>query len=83
MGTCPPISVSIDGTLPELLWQIALVMIYKPTRFQVETHPGAGVVGKKVLKIPKKSWKSERGPGTSASEDLGQARLYTHRTTEP
>ena len=54
MGTCPPNSVSIDGTLPKLLWQIALVVMYKPTRFQVETHPGAGLVGKKVLKIPKK-----------------------------
>ena len=55
METCPPISVSIDGTSPKLLWYIALVIIYKPTRFQVETHPGAGSVGKKVLKFPKKS----------------------------
>ena len=81
--TCPPISVSIDGTSPKLLWQIALVMIYKPTRFQVETHPGAGLVGKKVLKIPKKSWKSEQGPGTSVSEDWGRARPYNHRSAEP
>ena len=77
MGTGPPIS-GRDGTSPKLLWQIALVMMYKPTRFQVETHPGAGLVGKKVLKIPKKSWKSEQ-----ASEDRGRARLYNHRTTEP
>ena len=83
LGTCPPISVSIDGTSPKLLWQIALVMIYKPTRFQVETHPGAGLVGKKVLKIPKKSWKSERVPRTSVSEDRGGVRPWTHRTTEP
>ena len=55
METCPPISVSIDGTSPKLLWQIALVIIYKPTRLQVKTHPGAGPVGKKVLKIPEKS----------------------------
>ena len=54
-GTIQHISINIDGTSPKLLWQIALVVIYKPTRFQVETHPGAGSVGKKVLKIPKKS----------------------------
>ena len=54
MGTCPPISISIDGTSPKLLWKIALVIIYKTTRFQVENHPGAGLVGKKVLEIPKK-----------------------------
>ena len=71
MGACPPISASIDGTSPKPLWQIALVIIYKPTRLRVETPPGAGLVGKKVLKIPKKSWKSEQGPGTSVSEDRG------------
>ena len=54
LGTCPPISVSIDVASPKLLWQIDLVIIYKPTRFQVETHPGAGSMGKKVEK-PKKS----------------------------
>ena len=64
-GTIRHISVSIDGTSPNLVWQIALVIIYKPTRFQVETHPEAGLVGKKVLEIPKKSRQSERGPGTS------------------
>ena len=52
-GTFPPISVSIDGTSPKLLWWIALVKLYKPTGFRVETHRGAGSVGKKVLKIPK------------------------------
>ena len=76
MGTCPPISVSIDGASPKLLWQIAPVMTYKLTRFQVETHPGAGLVGKKVLKIPKKPWKSKRGPGTSVSKDRGRVRPY-------
>ena len=29
----PHISINIDGTSPKLLWQIALVIIYKPTRF--------------------------------------------------
>ena len=54
-GTIQHISINIDGTSPKLLWYIALVTIYKPTRFQVKTHPGAGSVGKKVLKNPKKS----------------------------
>ena len=49
LGTC------IDRTSPKLLWQIALVITYKPTRFWVETHQGAALVGKKVLKIPKKA----------------------------
>ena len=79
-GTIRHISINIDRTSPKLLWWIALVIIYKPTRFWVETHQGTGSVGKKVLKIPEKS---ERGPGTSASEDLGRARPYNHRTTEP
>ena len=79
-GTIRHISINIDGTSPQLLWQIALAIIYKPTRFWVETHQGTGSVGKKVLKIPKKI---ERGPGTSASEDRGRARPYNHRTTEP
>ena len=67
-GTIRYISINIDGTSPKLLWYIALVIIYKPTRFWVETHQETGSVGKKVLKILKKS---ERGPGTSASEDRG------------
>ena len=54
-GTFPPISVSIDGTSPKLLWWIALVKLYKPTSFRVKTHQGAGSVVKKVLKILKKS----------------------------
>ena len=54
-GTIRHISINIDGTSPKLLWQIALVIIYKPTKFWVETHQGTGSVGKKVLKIPKKS----------------------------
>ena len=48
LGTCPPISVSIDGTSPKLLWWIALVKVYKPTKFWGETHQGVGSVGKKV-----------------------------------
>ena len=69
------ISVSIDAKLPKLSWQIVLMMRYKHTKFQVETFQGARLVGKKVLKIPKKSGPqsqeimSERGPGRSASED--------------
>ena len=83
-GTIRQSSISIDGTPPKLLWQIALVIIYKPTRFWVETHQGTGSVGKKVLKIPTgHEIMFERGPGTSASEDWGHARPYNHRTTEP
>ena len=37
-GTCPPISISIDGTSPKLLWWIALVKVYKHTKFQVKTR---------------------------------------------
>ena len=33
------------------------MMPYNHTKFQVETHQGAGSVGKKVLKIKKKSGK--------------------------
>ena len=55
LGTIRHISFSIDGTSPKLLSQIALMTPFKHTKFQVETHPGAGSVGKKVLKIPKKS----------------------------
>ena len=55
LGTIRHISINIDRTSPKLLWQIALMMAYKPTKFQVETHPRAGLVDKKVLKIPKKS----------------------------
>ena len=54
-GTIRHISINIDGTSPNLLWQIALVIIYKPTRFWVKTHQGTGSVGKKVLKIPRNS----------------------------
>ena len=49
------ISVSIDGTSPKLLWYIVLMMPYKHTKFRVKTHQGAGSVGKKVFRIPKKS----------------------------
>ena len=51
-GTIQHISINIDGTSPKLLWKIALVIIYKPTRFWVETHQRTGSVGKEVLKIP-------------------------------
>ena len=53
LGTCPPISVSIDGTLPNFLWWIALLKVYKPTKFRGETYQAAGSVGKEDLKIPK------------------------------
>ena len=39
------ISVNRDGTSPKLLWYIALVIIYKPTKFLVETHRVAGLAG--------------------------------------
>ena len=55
LGTCPPISVSIDGTSPKFLWWIALLKVYKPTKFRGETYRGAGSAGKKVLEILKKS----------------------------
>ena len=55
-GTIRHISINIDGTSPKLLWYIDLVIIYKPTRFQVETDQGTGSVGKKSPeKIPEKS----------------------------
>ena len=54
-GTMRHISVTIDRTSPKLLWQIALVMPYKPTKFHVETGQGAGPVDKKGFKIPKRS----------------------------
>ena len=44
-GTMRHISVTIDRTSPKLLWLIALVIIYKPTKFLVETHRGAGSAG--------------------------------------
>ena len=47
------ISISIDGTSPKFLWRIALLKVYKPTKFQGETYQGAGSVGKKVFKILK------------------------------
>ena len=47
-GTIRHISINIDGTSPKLSWYIVLTMPYKHTRFQVETHQGAGSVGKKV-----------------------------------
>ena len=53
----PHISVSIDGTSPKLSWYIVLMMPYNHTKFQVENHRGAGLLGKKVLKIVK-IWKS-------------------------
>ena len=37
----------------------------------------------KIQKTPCLSNVSERGPGTSASEDRGGARPWNHRTTEP
>ena len=55
LGTCPPISVSIDGTSPKFLWWIALLKVYKLTKFRGKTYQGAGSVGKKVLEILKKS----------------------------
>ena len=51
LGTCPPISVIIDGTSPKFLWWIALVKVYKPTKFWGETHQVVGSVGQKVVKI--------------------------------
>ena len=44
----PHISVNIDGTSPKLSWYIVLMMPYNHTKFRVETHQGAGSVGKKV-----------------------------------
>ena len=58
LGTCPPISVSIDGTSPKVLWWIALLKVYKPTKFRGETYQGAGSVGKKSLRNPEKVMKS-------------------------
>ena len=41
------ISVIIDETSPKLLWQIVLMMLYKHTKFQVESRQGAGLVSKR------------------------------------
>ena len=61
-GTMQHISVIIYGTLPKLLWWIALVKVYKPTKFRGETYQGAGSAGKKVLEILKThEIMSERG----------------------
>ena len=49
-GTFLPTSISIDGTSPKLSWYMVLTMPYKHTKFQVETHQGAGSVGKKSEK---------------------------------
>ena len=85
-GTIQHISINIDGTSPKLLWQIALVIIYKPTRFWVETHQGTGSVGKKVLKIPKIP--SEGAPGralarTGAERGRVTTEPQNHRATGP
>ena len=48
-------SINIDGTSPNLSWYMVLMMPDNHTKFWVETHQGAGSVGKKVLKIPEKS----------------------------
>ena len=55
LGTCPPISISIDGTSPKFLWWTALLKVYKPTKCWGKTYQGAGSAGKKVLEILKKS----------------------------
>ena len=46
------ISVIIDGTSPKLLWWIALVKVYKPTKFRVKTHQGVGSVSNKQQHDP-------------------------------
>ena len=38
LGTCPPISVSIDGTSAKLLWRMDLLKLYEHTKFQVKTQ---------------------------------------------
>ena len=48
-GTMRHISITIDETSPKLLWQIALVMPYKPTKFWVKTRGGAGPAAKKPV----------------------------------
>ena len=90
MGTYSPISASIDGTSPKLLWQIALVIIYKPTRFWVETHQGNRVSGQKSLENPEKVMKScpSEAPGralarTGAERDRTTTKPQNHRTTGP
>ena len=43
----PHISINIDGTSPKLSWYIALVIIYKPTRFRSKLTKGQGQWAKK------------------------------------
>ena len=52
------------------------MMPYKYTKFQVETHQGAGSVGKKVLKIPKsgKVKPGQGGGGTGVGNHFGTIR---------
>ena len=47
LETCPPISVSIDRTSPKFLWWIALLKVYRSTKFRGETYQGAGSAAKK------------------------------------
>ena len=53
MGTIRHISVSIDGTSPKLPWQIALVILYTPTRVWVQTPQGAWFTSKRNPKLSK------------------------------
>ena len=87
-GTIRHISINIDGTSPKLLRQIALVIIYKPTRFWIKTHQGTGSVGKKSLENPEKvmkSWPSEAlgRPLARTGAERGRITIepQNHRTT--
>ena len=55
LGTMRQITVTIDRTSPKFLWWIALLKVYKPTKFRGENYQGTGSVGKKLLEILKKS----------------------------
>ena len=89
-GTIRHISINIEGTTPKILWYIALVIIYKPTRFWVQNHQGTESVGKKVLEIPKKVMKScpSEAPGRALARTGAERGRITiepqnHRTTGP
>ena len=73
--------------LPQYRHDITQTFMVDSPGDNIQTHKFLGrnsprdrVGGQKSLENPENP---ERGPGTSASEDWGRARLYNQRTTEP
>ena len=57
-GTFPPISVSIDGTSPKLLWWIALSETLQIYKFPGQKSPRGRISGQKSLENTEKVMKS-------------------------